>query len=60
MKNKNDKKTDYFGDIYQISYKNCGYEGGRYGDGHLYDYITLVLFPETENIITMFSSDKNA
>ena len=58
MKNKKEKITRYTEDIYQIPYKNCGYQGGKYGDGHSYDYITLVLFPETENIITMFPSDK--
>lgn len=46
-------------DIYNIYYKNAGYEGGYDGDGHIQDYVTILTTPgNKEEIITMYPSDK--
>lgn len=48
-------------DIYNIYYKNAGYEGGYDGDGHIQDYVTILTTPgNKEEIITMYPSDKRA
>ena len=45
-------------DIYCINVPGCGYEGGKNGDGHTLDYVTIVTEPNTSNIIAMFPSDE--
>ena len=58
IQNKGNKQIGYLCDIYCINVPGCGYEGGRKGDGHILDYVTFVTLPNSNNIITMFPSDK--
>ena len=52
------KKIGYMSDIYVIESKECGYQGGRKGDGHSLDYVTVITLPfSPDKIITMFPSD---
>lgn len=51
------KKVGYMSDIYLIKSKGCGYEGGKKGDNHTLDYITVVTLPNSNKFITMFPSD---
>jgi hypothetical protein len=44
------------GEIYNIPYKNSGYEGGAKGSGGNLDYVTIVVEKGTNNIITAFPS----
>lgn len=44
-------------EIYNISYKNAGYEGGVKGLGDNLDYVTIVVEKGTNNIITAFPSN---
>lgn len=44
------------GEIYNIPYKNAGYEGGANGSGATLDYVTIVVEKGTNNIITAFPS----
>ena len=45
-------------DIYCINVPRCGYEGGRKGDGHILNYVTFIILPNSNNIITLFPSDE--
>ena len=58
MKNKKNKISKQFWDIYQIPYKNCGYAAGKSGDGHSLDYLILVLISGTDNVLAFYPSDK--
>lgn len=44
------------GQIYNIPYKNAGFEGGVKGSGANLDYVTIVVEKGTNNIITAFPS----
>ena len=44
------------GEIYNIPYKNAGYESGYFHNGAQMDYITIVVMEGTSNIITAFPS----
>lgn len=48
----------YMCDIYCTYVQNCGYEGGRDGDGHVLNYVTIVTLPNSNRLITMFPSDE--
>ncbi len=58
IKNKGKKQIGYMCDIYCINVPECGYEGGKEGDGHILNYITLITLPNTDTLITMFPSDE--
>lgn len=58
IKNKRNKQIGYMCDIYCIPIPNCGYEGGRKGDGHILNYVTFITLPNSNNIITIFPSDE--
>lgn len=58
IKNKGEKQIGYMCDIYCINVPNCGYEGGKNGDGHILDYVTFITLPNSNNILTMFPSDE--
>ncbi len=45
------------GEIYNISYKNAGYEGGANGSGAKLNYVTIVVEKGTNKIITAFPSN---
>ena len=42
---------------FRFPYKCAGYAGGRHGDGHIYDHITVVSFLRKEFILTAYPSD---
>ena len=45
-------------DIYQIRIAGCGIAGGKNGDGHRLDYVTVVTMPQfPDKVLTMFPSD---
>lgn len=52
------KKIGYMCDIYSINIPNCGYEGGKDGDRHVLDYVTIVTLPNSTQLITMYPSDE--
>lgn len=56
MSDKN-KSYGYLSDIYLIKFENCGYAGGRMGDGHTLNYVTIITYPDSKKLITMFPSD---
>jgi hypothetical protein len=54
------KKEEVNGVIrYVIPYLRCGYEGGRKGDKHILNNITILAYFNYKNIITAFPSDKD-
>ena len=57
IKNKGDKHIGYMCDIYCVNVPECGYEGGKNGDGHILDYVTFITLPNSNKLITMFPSD---
>lgn len=42
---------------FRFPYKCAGYAGGRHGDGHIYDHITVISFLRKEFILTAYPSD---
>ena len=58
IKNKGKKQIGYMCDIYCINIPGCGYQGGKKGDGHVLDYVTFITLPNSNDIITLFPSDK--
>ena len=58
LKNKGKRQIGYMCDIYCLNVPECGYEGGKDGDGHVLDYITIVTLPNSNKLITMFPSDE--
>jgi len=58
IKNKGEKQIGYMCDIYCINVPNCGYEGGKNGDGHILNYVTFITLPNSNDMLTMFPSDE--
>lgn len=44
------------GKIYNIPYKNAGYESGQNNTGAQMDYVTIIIVDGTNDIITAFPS----
>ena len=44
-------------DIYLIKMRKCGYCGGKNGDGHSLNYMEVVTYEGTDEIITIFPSE---
>ncbi len=55
--NEENKKIGYMADIYVIKSEKCGYAGGKEGDRHQLDYVTVITLPNSRDLITMFPSD---
>ena len=55
--NEENKKNGYMCDIYLIEAEECGYAGGKTGDGHKLNYITVITLPNSKTLIAMFPSD---
>ena len=52
------KRKGYLTDVYVINVPECGYQGGRKGDKHTLDYITVVsTIEDPTKFITLFPSD---
>ena len=47
----------YNADIFIMKMENCGYSGGKKGDKHILNYITIIMFPYSDNILTLYPSD---
>ena len=51
------RKRIYMYDLYCFKLENCGYQGGKKGDNHQFDYVTIMTAPFTSDIVRMFPSD---
>ena len=58
LRNKGKRQIGCICDIYCTYVPNCGYEGGKNGDGHILNYVTIVTLPNSNQLITMFPSDE--
>ena len=57
-KTKKEKQSFDNCDVYCVKIEGCGYSGGKEGDGHTLDYVTLITFPGSEVPIALYPSDK--
>lgn len=56
-KSKYPKIINYFTELYCVKIPNCGYAGGKIGNGKILDYMTIVLLANTDKILTAMPSE---